>query len=157
MAGRKRALTAADGPRALAAARIGEWPHKTARGAGRLAEAHAAGVWSDARSGVGWRSQRLWDSVGAGSGQRMRFEGQVDFAFLATVAGHLGSCGLCWQTWFGGSVPAELMTRAIRARPKLWQLFGPVVREIGVRRTAGTQYVVADASDAMTTTDGDGR
>jgi hypothetical protein len=79
------------------------------------------------------RASGLWAEVG---GQARAFEGQVDLAFLATVAGHLAHCDACWARWIDQEVPGELLTAAVRRTPA-WAVFKPLAGEIRERRRRG--------------------
>lgn len=122
---------AARAPGARAAARIPAWPKVSRRRA--LADEHAREVWGQARAGMVNRAEGLMAHVG---GDPRAFAGQVDLAFLATVAGHLRRCPRCWLVWVDSEVPAELLTAAVRRTPA-WEVFRVLVREIGAQRRAG--------------------
>src|SRR4051812_11566802 len=83
------------------------------QGSGRraLAMRHAAGVWETARTGVVNRAGGLWALV---DGEERAYLGQVDLAFLATVAGHVRRCEECPLAWVDGEVPLDLLTAAVR-------------------------------------------
>lgn len=116
-------------PRVRAYQRIGEWPVGVGR-TGGLARGHAAGVWATARSGVVVRSGGLLALVDR---DEAAFLGQVDLAFLGTLAGHLKRCEDCWKEWGGQERPALLLTEAVRRRPA-GDAFRPVLREIRAAR-----------------------
>jgi hypothetical protein len=120
-AGRRRT------PGELAAARAGDFPVVVSRRRG-LAMRHARGVWETARTGVVNRAGGLWALV---DGEQREFLGQVDLAFLATVAGHVRRCEECPLVWVDGEVPLDLLTAAVR-RTAAWEVFRPVLREIRV-------------------------
>lgn len=94
----------------MAYQRIGDWPEGLGRG---LAREHAWMAWVNARSGVLARSEGLWAHV---EGDVAGYLGQVDLAFLGTLAGHLRRCGDCWKDW-SGQRPVDLLTKAVRRRP----------------------------------------
>lgn len=127
MAGRQRRRRT---PGQIAADRVGEWPDGVSRKRNGLAAGHAAGVWETARTGMVNRAGALWALV---DGDRRAFEGQVDLAFLATVAGHLRRCAVCDREWVDGEVPLDLLTAAVRRIPA-WEVFRPLVREIRASR-----------------------
>lgn len=79
------------------------------------------------------RSQGLWAHV---DGDARAFAGQVDLAFLATVAGHLRRCERCWLEWIDGETPAELLTAAVR-RTAAWEVYRVLLREIRAQRGRG--------------------
>lgn len=116
-------------PGELAAARIGDWPVQVSARR-RLAAAHAASVWAEARTGMVNRAQGLWAHVG---GRTAAFEGQVDLAFLATVGAHIGRCPVCEKRWVDGEIPYELLTAAVKRRP-FGRLLVMVAREIRAQR-----------------------
>lgn len=121
-------------PGQLAVRRVGDWPgDRVSRVPGGLARQHAAGVWGDARLGMVNRAEGLWRHVGR---DRRAFEGQVDLAFLATVAGHLERCEVCWRTWVDGEMPVEMLSAAV-ARIPAGQVFRVLVKEIRAQRRAG--------------------
>jgi hypothetical protein len=120
-------------PGGAAAARIGEWPDQVSHRRHGAAKGHALGVWVDARSGAVNRAEALWTEVG---GELPAFLGQVDLAFLATVAGHLRRCEKCWKPWIDGETPVELITRAVERTPA-WEVFRPVVMEIHAQQGRG--------------------
>jgi hypothetical protein len=62
--------------------------------------------------------------------------GQIDLAFLATVAGHLRRCEKCWRKWADGETPVDLLTAAVRTTPA-WEVFRPVVMEIHAQQGRG--------------------
>jgi hypothetical protein len=120
-------------PGGEAAARIGEWPEQVSGRRHGLAGQHARGVWIDARSGAVNRAEALWIEV---AGDERAFGGQVDLAFLATVAAHLRRCERCWKAWIDGETPVELITRAV-ARIPAGEIFRPLVKEIRAQRRPG--------------------
>jgi len=75
---------------------------------------HAFEVWGQALTGAVNRSEGLFR---AASGIEAAFLGQVDLAFLATVAAHLEGCERCEKRWIDGEVPYEMLTSAVRRRP----------------------------------------
>lgn len=105
--------------------RIGEWPAGLGRQGG-LARAHAAGAWATARSGVVSTAGTLWLKVDR---DLDAFGGQVDLAFLSTLAGHLRRCEDCWKEWIDGETPVQLLTAAVGRRPA-GAVFRPLVREM---------------------------
>jgi hypothetical protein len=107
----------------MAYRRIGDWPDTVGRAG--LAREHAWMAWINARSGVVARADGLWTHVGA---EERPFLGQVDLAFLGTLAGHLRRCEDCWKNW-SGERPGELLTRAVRKRP-MGAVFTALVTEI---------------------------
>lgn len=118
-------------PGQQAAARIPAWPKVSARQ--RLADGHAREVWGAARAGMVNRAEGLWAHTG---GDPVGFAGQVDLAFLATVAGHLRRCETCWRTWVDGEVPVQLLTAAVR-RTKAGEIWKVLEREIRAQRGRG--------------------
>jgi hypothetical protein len=118
----------------MAHRRIGEWPDRwVSHRRHGLAKQHARGVWTDARSGAVNRADGLWLAV---EGQVGAFLGQVDLAFLATVAGHLRRCERCWKEWADGETPVELLTRAVERIPA-GEIFKVLVKEIRAQRVPG--------------------
>jgi hypothetical protein len=118
------------GPATVAARRVGDWPGGL-RGSGGPAGRHARGAWVDARSGAVNRAEGLWQECGR---DRAGFLGQVDLAFLATLAGHLRRCEWCWREWADGEVPVDLLTAAVRRIPA-GEVFRAVLTEIRATRT----------------------
>jgi hypothetical protein len=110
--------------------RIGEWPDRVSVRRHGLAAGHARGVWTDARSGAVHRAEGVWISV---EGSEQAFDGEVDLAFLATVAGHLRRCERCWKEWADGECPVELLTRAVERIPA-GEVFRVLVKEIRANR-----------------------
>jgi hypothetical protein len=108
--------------------RIGFWPVRVGKVNG-LARRHAASVWETARLGAVSRAGGLWAETG---GDLRGFLGQVDLAFLATVAGHMRRCEACWEPWMDQEVPGELLTRAVM-RIEAWAVLRAVVGEIRER------------------------
>lgn len=118
-------------PSQQAAARVGPFPgDKVSRKRNGLAASHARGAWETARTGAVNRSWGLWTEVG---GDRRSFLGQVDLAFLATLAGHMRRCEDCWEEWIDHEVPGELLTDAVRRIPA-WEIFRALVKEIRAQR-----------------------
>jgi hypothetical protein len=118
-------------PRQMAYQRIGDWPDGLGRpGAGRE---HAWMAWTTARAGVLNRSEGLWEHV---DGDVAGYLGQVDLAFLGTLAGHLRRCADCWKDW-GGGRPVDLLTKAVRRRPMgaVFQALTTEARELRPRTT----------------------
>jgi hypothetical protein len=72
-------------------------------------------VWGEALTGAVNRSEGLLRA--ARWHLRQAYLGQVDLAFLATVAAHLERCETCEKRWIDGEVPYELLTSAVRRRP----------------------------------------
>lgn len=114
-------------PRRMAGRRIGELPEVGRSGPART---HLAGVWLTARSGVVSGSELLWERVGR---DERAFGGQVDLAFLGTLAGHLHRCELCWREWADGQVPVVLLTEAVQRR-RAGDVLRPLLREIRASR-----------------------
>lgn len=100
---------------------------------GGLARQHAAMVWGNATTGMADRAQSLWVAV---ERDERVFLGQIDLAFLATVAAHLRRCEKCWETWIDGEVPVDLLTQAIRKIPA-WEVFKPLLREARLQMGRG--------------------
>jgi len=113
-------------PGQMAYQRIGEWPDKVSGRRHGVAKLHARGVWDNARSGAVHRAEGLWDET---AGDERSYLGQVDLAFLATVASHLRRCERCWKEWADRETPVLLLTKAVGTIPA-GQLFRPLLREI---------------------------
>jgi hypothetical protein len=79
------------------------------------------------------RARGLWEET---AGDAVAFQGQIDLAFLATVAGHLRRCEKCWRKWADGETPVDLLTAAVRTTPA-WEVFRPVVMEIHAQQGRG--------------------
>lgn len=124
--GRKRGS-----PGQMAWRRIGDWPgDAVSRRRHGVARQHARGVWDNARAGAVNRADGLWDEV---EGDQRSFLGQVDLAFLATVAAHLRRCERCWKEWADGETPVDLLTAAVRRIPA-WEIFRAVLKEVRAHR-----------------------
>jgi hypothetical protein len=130
----RRRLTALDrgSPGHRASRRIGEWPGKVSRRRGPSAQ-HSREVWETARGGMVSRARGLWEET---AGDAVAFQGQIDLAFLATVAGHLRRCEKCWRPWIDGETPVELITRAVERIPA-GQVFRVLVKEIRAQQAPG--------------------
>lgn len=87
-------------------------------------------VWTEAVTGMVNRATGLWTHVGE---DPRAFAGQVDLAFLATVAAHLRRCEQCWKPWIDTEVPVELLTAAVRRTPA-GEVFKVLMREIRAQR-----------------------
>jgi hypothetical protein len=98
-----------------------------------VAKLHARGVWDNARSGAVHRAEGLWLAV---EGSEPAFDGEVDLAFLATVAAHLRRCERCWKEWADGETPVLLLTRAMGTIPA-GQVFRALLREVRAQRGRG--------------------
>lgn len=116
-------------PGQRAAKRIGHWPTRVSV-RHRLAEQHARGVWDQARAGAVNRAGGLMASV---DGDLRAFDGQVDLAFLATVAAHLERCQTCWKEWVDREVPVDLVTAAVQ-RGSAGDVFAAVLKEVRAHR-----------------------
>jgi hypothetical protein len=115
----------------MAAARVGRFPaEKVSRKRNGLAVRHAQSAWETARTGAINRSWGLWSEV---ERDQRSFLGQIDLAFLATLAGHMRRCEDCWADWIDGEVPGELLTEAVRRIPA-WEIFRALVKEIRAQR-----------------------
>lgn len=66
-------------------------------------------------------------------GDLRAFDGQVDLAFLATMAGHLRRCEDCWAEWIDRERPVDLLTRAVQLGPAR-DVFGAVLKEVRADR-----------------------
>lgn len=121
-------------PKALAWRRIGDFPPGVGKG---LAREHAWMAWVNARSGVVARAEGLWAST---DGAQSSFLGQVDLAFLGTLAGHLRRCEDCWKRWGDRQRPVDLLTKGVRKRPA-GAVLGAVMTELKAQRAldAGTR------------------
>lgn len=115
-------------PGQRAAKRIRQWPGRVSV-RHRLAERHAREVWDNARAGAINRARGLW----AETRDERSFLGQVDLAFLATLAAHLGRCDACWKEWVDRETPVDLLTEAVR-RSAARDVFGAVMKEVRAQR-----------------------
>lgn len=106
--------------------RVGAWPEGRIGKRNGLAAGHARSAWETALTGAVGRSWGLWTEV---EGEQRSFLGQVDLAFLATLAGHMRRCEDCWVEWMDHEVPGELLTEAVRRIPA-WEVFRALVKEI---------------------------
>lgn len=113
--------------------RIGPWPDVVSRRRNGLAAQHSRGIWADATSGAVNRAEGIWLETG---GDPAAFEGQVDLAFLATVAAHLRRCERCWKEWIDGERPVDLLTAAVGRIPA-GEVFKVLVKEIRAQRGRG--------------------
>lgn len=119
-------------PGQRAAKRVGHWPSRQVSARHRLAEQHARSVWDQARGGA---INRAWGLMASVDGDLRAFDGQVDLAFLATVAAHLERCAVCWKTWVDREVPVEMITAAVQ-RTEARDVFGAVLKEVRAQRRA---------------------
>jgi hypothetical protein len=105
--------------------RVGDWPGDRVGKPHGLAAGHAKEVWTAAMTGMVNRANALWESA---EQEERAFHGEVDLAFLATVAAHLNRCEKCWEVWMDGERPVDLLTQAVRRIPA-WEVFRPMLRE----------------------------
>lgn len=126
---------------------LGTWPYEdnttSARAArrrlraapvpDRLRAGHARTIWGRSLVQVGMQA----DTLTAAAGDQAL--GASDLVFVATLGEHIARCRECWAGPVGMR-PVDHLTWAVRQRPAVWEVFGPVLADQQASRAVGPRW-----------------